>query len=75
MRNHNAVRNYAEKVRLPYREAVIKAIREGGSVPEGAKIIGMHRASLYDFIKKHKIAVEVTNTRVIGVASEKESVS
>ena len=70
MSNHNAIYRYAEKVKLTRVEAVKKAIREGGSVPEAARIIGVHRASLYDFIKNHNIVETVTRKHVIGAGAK-----
>ena len=56
--NHNAIRNYAERIKMPYQDAVKHAVRVGNGITGGAQIIGINRVSLHDFISRHNIEVE-----------------
>jgi hypothetical protein len=73
MENRNAIRAYAQKVGLPEREAVAHAVRVGGGVTGGAAQIGRTRVNLHDYMRRHKIVVDVTRT--VGTPDAKEGVA
>jgi molybdenum-dependent DNA-binding transcriptional regulator ModE len=58
----NKIRDYADEVGLPYKEAVVYACKKAKSIKGAAKLIGMNRVNLHDFIKRHEIEIEITRT-------------